>query len=297
MSESDILLAHQPCDKCGSSDAKTYYMTGSSTCFSCGVSKKHDSPDGTAKAAPKSGNKPRLTVAEVKTFKAASLKLRGISDAVADMFNVKQSFNPSTREPEDWFMPYTEDNEVVGYKARKIKDKVFYSVGKLSKTVDPFGWHRVSTHGKLLIITEGEMDAMAATEMLSSKGKSYKVISPPNGAQSMMEYINTHLSLFENFEKVILNFDSDEAGQKATKETAGCFKPGQCYIMTLPEGIKDANDLLLTGKAYQYLDAINTAKEYRPDGIISGIDTWDLYANRPEIQSYPFPEDWVEMNK
>ena len=293
----DILLGKQPC-KCGSSDGKTYYMDGGSKCYVCGRAPKVDSPDGNAQAPRKRvAHTGGVTVAEVKSMPSADLTSRGISQAVSDMFNVKQGYNTSTREPSNWYLPYYINNEVVAYKDRLIKDKQFFSVGTLTKDVEPFGWHRVSQNGKLLIITEGEMDAMAATEMMKSKGKDYKAVSPPNGAQSMAKYLAQNLHLFENFEKIILNFDADEAGQEAVKESAKVFKPRQCYIMSLPEGFKDANDLLLGGSAYQYMDAINNAKEWRPDGIVAGVDTWDAYKNRPEVTSYPFPETYSALNK
>ncbi len=297
---SEALLSYQPCDEpgCGSSDAKTYYLDGGSKCFACGKAKHKDSPDSGAKATtPTQHTKKKVTVGEARLFANADLSSRGITTGIAELFGVKQSFDGTSRQPEDWFFPFTKDNEIVGYKARKIKEKSFYSIGTLGKEVDPFGWHRVSAGGKMIVITEGEMDALSATQMIKSKGKDYKVLSIPNGAQSASAFIGANLNKFEHFEKVILNFDKDDAGIDAMAEAAKMFKPGQCFIMTLPEGFKDANDLLVGGQPYQYMDAINQAKEYRPDGIIAGIDTWDLYVNRPEIQSYPFPEDWTEANK
>ena len=294
----EYLLTHQPCSRCGSSDAKSYYLDGGSSCHSCGVTLKSDSPDGTASApSPKTLKKQKVSVSEVKTYASADMSSRDIKSSITDMFNVKQSFNTGSRKPEDWFLPYTKDSEVVAYKARKIEDKVFYSVGKLTKDVDPFGWHRVSAQGKMLIITEGEMDTLAATQMIKEKGKDYKVVSIPNGAQSAPAFIGANLIKFDGFEKIILNFDADDAGIDAAGEAAKMFKPGQCYIMTLPEGFKDANDLLIGGSAYQYMDAINQAKEYRPDGIVAGVDTWEIYNERPDVTSYSFPDDWVDINK
>lgn len=294
----EYLLTHQPCIKCGGSDSKSYFLDGGSKCHSCGVALKHDSPDSSAAApTPKQQAKRKVSVSEVKDYGTGDLSSRGISPAIAEMFGVKVSFDMATREPEDWFFPFTKDNQIVGYKARKIKEKQFYSIGTLGKEVDPFGWHRVSTHGKMLIIVEGEMDALSATQMIKEKGKDYKVVSIPNGAQSATAFIGANLDKFEHFEKVILNFDKDDAGIDAQAEAAKMFKPGQCYMMTLPEGFKDANELLMGGGAYQYMDAINQSKEYRPDGIVNGADTWDAYENAPEVRSYPFPDDWVDVNK
>lgn len=293
---SEVLLGKQPC-KCGSSDAKTYYMHGGSKCYSCGVGKKVDSPDGTASAPVKTAaHKDYVSLSDIKGLGHADLSARGLNAVITEMFGVRVGYDTATREPSDWYFPYRIGSEVVGCKARKVKEKDFYTVGSMTKQVEPFGWHRVSAHGKLLIITEGELDAMSATQMIKEKGKDYKVVSVPFGAQSAAEYVSKHLNLFQHFDKIILNFDADDAGIDAIGETAKVLTPGQCYIMTLPEGIKDANELLNAGQAYQYMDAINNAKEWRPDGIVAGIDTWDMYKNRPEVVSYPFPETYSALN-
>jgi len=284
----DILLKDQPC-KCGSSDAKVYYMDGGSHCFSCGVGKKVDSPDGNAK--PTSQYKPagKVSLADVRGMGSADLMSRGISQAVVDMFKVKVGYDTATRTPSDWYFPYIKDNETIGYKARKVQDKAFYSVGTLGKEVDPFGWHRVSASGKLLIITEGEIDTLSATQMIKDKGKDYKVVSIPNGAAGADKFIATHLNLLENFEKIILNFDADEVGQDAVKLSAKMLKPGQCYTMALPAGFNEAHGLSMGGPAHQYMEAINQDKEWRPDGLGARLYTSEPPKTAPHLAPSPNP--------
>ena len=294
------LATKQPCDACGSSDAKAYYTDGGSKCFSCGRAPKHDTPGDAPKprrVASKNKRK-QVTLEEIATFPTTDLPGRGITEATAKMFGVKTELNETTREHEAYYFPYYDDNgQVVGYKARKAASKDFFVVGKLGPKARPFGWNRVSEGGKLLIMTEGEMDALAATQMIREKGKHYKVVSIPNGAHAAAEHVRANVNVLEKFETVMINFDADEQGQDACTAVCDLLPPGHASIMKLPDGVKDANDLLEKGKAYQYMDAINSSKEYRPDGIVSGLDTWEIYKNRPEVQSYTWPEEYEELNK
>ncbi len=295
---SKYLLRHQPCSKCGSSDAKSYYMNGSSKCFSCGISLKVDSPD-TVRTAPK--HKPhrtrQLTVKEIGELSSTELPGRGINEHTAKMFGVKTEFDEATREHKAYYFPYTIDGEVVGYKGRSATEKKFFSVGTIGTKVEPFGWKRVNGNGRLLIITEGEMDALAATQMLKEKGKNYSVVSIGNGASAGEAFVKANLNKLEGIDKIIINFDDDDAGREAQKAVCTSLPPGQAFNMRLPDGFKDANDMLESGKAYQYIDAINNSKVYRPDGIVDSLDTWDIYANRPDTVSYAFPPEYVELNK
>lgn len=291
--ESNVLLGKQPCSSCGSSDAKTYYLDGGSKCFSCGRAPRVDSPDSVSSGSLtriKRAKSPKVDMEDIKSFEFADLGMRSIHPSISQMFNVREHEGVV-------YMPYTKSNQVVGYKARRKSEKTFYAVGNMGKMVDPFGWGRVSETGRLLIITEGEMDAMAATQMLMDKGKKYKVVSIPNGAQSAVEYLKANLDKFNNFEKIVLNFDGDEVGQESQQACLKVLNAGSAYSMQLPEGFKDANDLLMNGKSYQYLDALNNAKQYKPDGIVAGVDTWEVYTNKPDVTSYPYPETWSELNK
>ena len=37
------------------------------------------------------------------------------------------------------------------------------------------------------------------------------------------------------------------------------------------------------------------AKAYRPDGIVSGLDTWDMLQEQKDIKSIPYP--WACLNE
>ena len=215
---------------------------------------------------------------------------RGITEDICKKYGVRAEMSESTGLPEKYFFPYYKDGHVVGYKVRHVDKKEFYSVGSI-KGAELFGSQVVGESGKLVIITEGEMDALAAYQMLKDNGKNYKVLSLPNGAN--IKALKDNLEFLEGFETVMLNFDSDEVGKDCTKKALELFSPGKVKVMTLPT--KDANDLLLSDhKSIEYYRAVQQAQTYRPDGIVQLSDTWDLMFAHDSQESVPFP--WTGLN-
>jgi len=189
------------------------------------------------------------------------------------------------------FYPYYQGDTLIGYKVRDVATKDFWKVGEI-KAADLFGLHLVGNGGKMLVITEGECDCMAATQMFKEQGKNYRVISLPNGATA--KSLKKHLEFLDKFESIILAFDQDDAGEKAAQAAIELFSPGKIRIMKFDE--KDPNDMLRAEKSKEFLQSLYNANVARPDGIITGADTWQAMLDRPKIDSLPFPEDWAKIN-
>jgi twinkle protein len=64
------------------------------------------------------------------------------------------------------------------------------------------------------------------------------------------------LEFFDDFENVIISFDSDKAGQEAAIKVARLFKPGKARILTLPNGFKDPNDMLRDNKHKDFVECM-----------------------------------------
>jgi twinkle protein len=168
--------------------------------------------------------------------------------------------------------------------AQKLRDasKNFVITGD-AKKMRLFGEHLWKTGGKMLVITEGEIDALTVSQLQQNK---WPVVSVPNGAQSAAKSIANSLEFVESFEKVILMFDMDEPGRQAMQEVAGILSPGKAFIARLP--LKDANACLLDGKGKAVIDAMWNAKAFRPDGIIDIEDVIDK-ACQDIQQGRPWP--------
>ena len=98
-----------------------------------------------------------------------------------------------------------------------------------------FGWHTVQPHHKQVLITEGEYDAMAAHQGLSSLPTTHHLhptqlpaISLPNGCNSLPPAL---LPMLEQFDKVYLWLDNDKPGQEAAEKFARKLGVHRCVLV------------------------------------------------------------------
>jgi twinkle protein len=139
--------------------------------------------------------------------------------------------------------------------------------------------------GKMIVVTEGEIDAMSVSQAM---GNTWPAVSLPNGSQSLGA-LKDSLEFLETYEKVILCFDNDDPGRKATEAALELFSPGKAFVAELGE-FKDANEMLQAGKSKELRQAIWEAKQFRPDGIINLDDIKDRIMAKPEMGfTYPWP--------
>ena len=267
-------IRHTQCEACGSSDANAVYEDGSTTCFSCGVSKQDSNV-----SAPK--------------IKRGNYNLK--TDITYQAF-VKRKIREDTAKKYSYGVSEVNGKtvHVATYKssngtpvAQKIRDasKKFSWIGD-GKDVGLFGQH-LFNGGKMLTICEGEIDALTVSQIFDNK---WAVVSVPHGAQSAAKYIAANLDFCNNFEKVVLCFDQDKPGQEAAKQCAELFTPGKAAITYLSE--KDPNEMLVKGLTKELINAVYSAKVYRPDGIVSSKDTWDLITavDTNEVSDYPYED-------
>lgn len=204
---------------------------------------------------------------DINALESLTVRSRGISESIMKRYGVKASVNTSNGEVESVYFPITKGGKLTAYKVRSLADKTFHSIGDAKKP-DLFGQSLAGQGGKFIIITEGEFDCLAVSQMLASVGKSYKVVSLPTGANDSA--IKQHLEWLEGFEKVVLWFDNDDAGIKARDACAGLLTNGKVYTIDTPDGLKDANDCLLAKKSIMQI--LSSAKQVKPDGVLSGDD-------------------------
>lgn len=158
--------------------------------------------------------------------------------------------------------PYYKAGKLSAQKLR-TSAKQFSTRGDF-KDVELFGQHLWREKGKLVVVTEGEIDCLTVSQL---QGNKWPVVSLPNGAPSAKKAIQNNIAWLEQFESVVLMFDMDEPGQLALEECAPLFSPGKCKVARLP--LKDANKMLEEGRGSEVIDAIWGAKTYRPDGLVS----------------------------
>lgn len=278
---------HEPCAACGSSDALARYSDGHGVCFKCGAYE----PSVGGPAEPRTRTR-STKVSDLMTGEVKGLASRGINEKTCEKWGYKVG---TYTGPDEEFRgqrcqiaPLYKDGKVVAQKLR-FAGKKFKVVGD-AKDLPLYGQHLWRDGGKMVVVTEGEIDALSVSQLQNNK---WPVVSIPIGSNAAAKSVGTNLDFLMGFEKVVFMLDNDEAGIKAAHEAAAVLPPGKAYIASLP--LKDANDMLKAGRGAEVIDAIWGAKAWRPDGIVNAADLWDLIEDDTPTQTWDYP--WAFMNE
>jgi len=275
-------LRHVPCEHCGSSDAGAEYDDGHFYCFNCHHTEHEaDACDLSVKqqaVAPR-----KIQMLDIKgTVKA--IPDRGITLQTCEKYGV-------TQDNAQHFYPYTDDSGgVVAAKVRRVADKTFSILGSF-KDARLFGQQLFHAGGKYITIYEGELDALAGYQLTGSQWPS---VSIRNGAQAALKDCKAQYEWLNTFENIVICFDADEPGKKASKEVAELFGQKAKIVKHL-SGYKDACDYLIAGANKEFVNEWWRAETYIPDGIINAASLWEEVI-KPEAKAeamYP----WKGLNK
>lgn len=197
------------------------------------------------------------------------LEERGIDAEIAAKLGVASFEKPGG----DWIkIPYFENGRVVNNKYRTLSgEKRFYQDEGGRKTL----WNvDVLTDQTLadqpLLVTEGEMDAIAAMQCGFQR-----VVSVPDGAPSekvgerdtaKYEYLQNAPGLRE-VGQIILCVDGDGPGVNLLDDLAMRLGRPRCKWVKYPKGCKDLNDALLRYGEKGVVETINRAQFMRVDGV------------------------------
>jgi twinkle protein len=252
-------------------------------CRKCGAVEK---TDGSSFEVPElmrilPGSLPKSTV-ETYPF----IKDRGINMATRKDYGVRTSVN-GIGDLERHFYPITKGSTVLSYKFRDIADKGFGRIAKgVSGDTDLFGMLSMKGTPRYVLITEGEEDAMAAHQMLSTVSHNLVCLSLQDGSGNM-KGIENNLAWLQKAEKVYFCPDGDDAGAKAVEKVAKLL-PEVRLVQDLTE--KDANDMLLKGKSKDFINSFLRAKKYSPSFLVQVADVIDDVVKLPEYgRLWPWP--------
>lgn len=186
------------------------------------------------------------------------------------------------------FAPYYDaGGQMVAQKVRFQNEegkKDFVFTGDAS-SAGLFGQRLARDGGKMVVITEGEIDAMSVSQAL---GNRWAALSLPKGAGNAARDLAPHVGWLSKFEKIVLCFDMDDPGRKAVEASVGLFPPGKVFVATLPEGFKDASDMVQANRSADLTAAVWGAREHRPDGIRTVADL-KAKAKTPPGWGLPWP--------
>lgn len=272
---------HEPCPSCGSKDNLARYDDGHGFCFGCGYHEQEQSDGEKSWVAPLSTTEDE---GENQVFKVTgetrAIASRRITEDTCAKWGYK--LGDHAGNPAHLAYYYDRKRRPVAAKVR-YPDKSFVWIGD-SKSVGLYGDWLWRDTGRMIVVCEGELDALSISQLQNNK---YPVVSVPNGAAGASRAIRKNISFLEKFEKCVFMFDSDPAGQDAALECAKLLSPGKAHIAHLP--LKDASDMLIAGRGSEVIDAIWGAKQYRPDGIVNAADLWEEVSGSNESFRVPYP--------
>tara|TARA_Y100001963_G_scaffold61604_1_gene86041 strand:+ start:1333 stop:2985 length:1653 start_codon:yes stop_codon:yes gene_type:complete len=274
------------CPKCGGSDPVSLNEDGSAKCFSCETYFLNYN---------KALEGDTVTEKETETTNLhggdyVALTDRRISEATARKYGVKSVLS-SNGDIVQHHYPYYNRHELSATKTRYVRDKNFSVSGSFIGT-GLFGEQLFQSGGKSITLTEGECDAMASYELMGSKWAS---VSIKRGASGAVKDVKESLEFLESFNNVVICFDNDKQGIEAAKKVAMLFQPSKAKIMSLPNGYKDANDMLRQNKHKEFIEAWWSSKVYTPSGVINVSESKVDFFDREKKESVLYP--WKELNE
>lgn len=231
----------------------------------------------------------------IDALPSADLADRGLTKATLDYFNVKVGYSETDgKSIALHFYPYFKEGKRSGYRVRCVSPKKFWMTGD-AKENELFGWKQaVATGAKKLILTEGEIDCLSVYQVLkeNSRGTAYEkydpaVVSVSSGASGTKKELGRwQEEIRKSFKEIILCFDRDDAGKKATEAALQIFP--EAKVVSLPA--KDANAALVEGRKKALVSALWNASAPKNTRVISALDVYEAARKPAEYGlSYPWP--------
>ena len=287
---------HYPCIHCGSSDAVALWSNGRGKCFACNKPAFLDQYDDTvvSKFNPNTQREYDMSgdsLQDISNYDSAGVRERGLTKTACDEYDMKVSYD-SNGTVNAHYYPYTVKGKIVAYKKRTLP-KEFRVVGDLKNAkLELFGQSKFQPGGFKVIITEGELDAIAVQQaMLNKYKKVYPVVSLPSS--SNMKILVANRDWLRSFKEVILMFDQDEAGEKAVAEAAKIIGWDKTKVASLSSN--DPCDALIANPS-EIISSVFSARRYTPAAIVRGEAIWEAYVERKSVESIPYPKCLEGLN-
>lgn len=303
------LLYHTACISCSSSDAMAVYQKvnedsdevyNDAFCFSCHkyFNKDQLEENGVRMQEPVVKQQVEVDFSDIEAISCRGWKDRGITSITSAKYGVHTEVEDKY-EVVSRHYPITCDGKVVGYKKRTIP-KTFIGIGNTKATNELFGQSVFQSGQKYLVVTTGEEDAMAFAEVLRSGKDSTEYWTPcvsvTAGDGSIIKQFKANYEYISSFEKVILAFDNDEPGQRYVEEAARLLPHGKAFIAKFPRDVKDACDLLKSGRGSELKQVFWKAEAFSRVDVIHLEQMWDDFEQEDSNVKIPFPPAWSHLN-
>ena len=208
------------------------------------------------------------------------LGIRGIGESVwgaARLFSCQMNFRNGGTQKAIGF-PNLIGGKIVGVKYRGLNKEFSQEAGS-----EQVFWGSEFAAAPILVITEGEIDALSARQsgVLSA-------VSVPGGAplrvsdgkvdpseDRKFSFVWDAKAILDSMEKIVLAVDNDDPGQALQEELARRIGKARCWTVTYPDGCKDLNDVLVRHGEADVRRVIDEAKPYPINGLFDASTYFD----------------------
>lgn len=203
---------------------------------------------------------------------------RGISRQTAEkygLFKTKQFFPAAGEEQDAVAFPYFDsDGQIVSAKMRSIQSKAF----TCWQSPPCFFGIQNAPFGGDFVIVEGEVDAISMAEA------DVPAVSVPNGApvkvvdgkitpeeDHKFKFLWAAKEHIEKAKRIVIAVDNDGPGKALAEEIARRVGRDRCWIVEWPEGIKDANEMLMQRGKEALAEAVKNAAPWPIAGLYEAM--------------------------
>lgn len=233
---------------------------------------------------------------------------RGILAETSKFFGNRYEYSETTGEVVKTYYPVTNKYEISGYKVRSHPKDFRNPLGTVGKDCDFYGQFRFKTHTGICVIVGGEIDQNSAYQMLKTQQKDKKydeiaVVSSTVGESAAFKQAQGQYEFFNQFKKIIICMDSDEAGNAAREALAEVLPKGKVFVMTMRR--KDPNSYIWDKErevsvnfVSEFISDFWAAKPYAPEGVKSASEAFDEIEDellKPRITLPPYMYKMQEM--
>lgn len=233
---------------------------------------------------------------------------RGILPETSKFFGNRYEYSETTGEVVKTYYPVTDKYEISGYKVRSHPKDFRNPLGTVGKDCDFYGQFRFKTHTGICVIVGGEIDQNSAYQMLKTQQKDKRydeiaVVSSTVGEGAAFKQAQGQYEFLNQFKKVIIAMDNDEAGKAAMEALAEVLPKGKVYVMNMRR--KDPNSYIWDKGRDQSVNFVSefvsdfwAAKPYTPEGVKSAGESFDEIEDellKPRITLPPYMHKMQEM--
>lgn len=314
MSEFHIGKQACPFPKCGSSDGFHWYGEGKGGyCWACEKSIPSDERkaelghNDEEQECEEVSTREKITAEENERIKAMTTLdgqgYRGIRKDINTFFGVRYEVSQETGEVVKQYVPTTIDGDLCGYRTRKMPKDFGAPIGQVGKEVDFIGEFRFKSHTRTLMIVGGEIKMLAAYQILLDDQKArdkmnyetVAVVCSTLGESGASKQAQSRYEFCDQFSKIIIAMDNDEAGEEAAEKLAKVLPRGKVFVMKMR--YKDADTYIAKGKEKEFVQDYWNAKPWSPAGLYTADQLYDAALAHISMERLPMPSFLPKLNR